>query len=215
MMDCAQWQSLLVDHLAGELEEDRAIQLEQHLAECCPCSAREEELRALMHEARARREWSAPEGMEERLLAVMRSGARRQPESVEAKAGTGAPWGSERAKAGTGAPWWHRPLEWVHSVPASAAAALFLLAGAGGFVLGSWTTGPGADAPGPRSSLGPERTDLLSASLVRTGHSVQAAMNAHSTRWPVKEGMGEPISRFSTAPSDAIRIPSYVLGDSL
>lgn len=215
MMDCAQWQSLLVDHLAGELDGERAIQLEQHLAECCPCSAREEELGSLMQEARARREWSAPEGMEDRLLAVMRSGGARGPESVAAKAGTGAPWESERAKAGTGAPWWHRPLEWVHSVPASAAVALFVLAGAGGFVLGSWTTGPGADAPGPRSSLGPERADLLSASLVRTGHSVQAAMNAYSTRWPVKEGMGEPISRFSAAPSDAIRIPSYVLGDSL
>lgn len=71
-MSCEAWQEALLDRVMDELREERAIQLEQHLAECAVCAEAMRRLERLMDRTRSADDWAADPGLEERLVAALR-----------------------------------------------------------------------------------------------------------------------------------------------
>jgi len=72
----------MVDHLAGEISEERAIRLEQHLAECAACAEEMQRLERFTDRARTANEWTADPDLEDRLVAALRrQHAARAPRS--------------------------------------------------------------------------------------------------------------------------------------
>jgi anti-sigma factor RsiW len=71
-MACESWSEELIDRLAGEISEERAIRLEQHLAECRACTEEMRRLERLVESTRSREEWTADSQLEERLVGTLR-----------------------------------------------------------------------------------------------------------------------------------------------
>ena len=89
-MECTRWFELLIDRLAGELAEDEAALLEQHLARCAHCRREEKRIAALLA-APASDGWSPGAEWPRRILDQahrMRTheGPARDPRSVAASA---------------------------------------------------------------------------------------------------------------------------------
>lgn len=219
MMDCLTWQERLVDFLAGELSEEKAILLEQHLAECNGCSDVEHELRELFSQAQASEEWAPAPEMEERLLSVMRRIPREGPQRVPAAASSSqvAPALVENPAAHTS--FLARGLRaFLRPIPAYAAVLILLITSSGAFWVGqiggngesSTGIGDGALALSQSSHLGGSlySGDRLRSSSPRAEGVELATALAH---WQDPS----PPSRFEPAPSDAIQIPGRVFGDSL
>jgi anti-sigma factor RsiW len=70
-MSCESCRDRLVDRLAGELSEEDAVLLNQHLAECAACSREEEQLRQLFAAARAGDSWRESGGLRGSLLEAL------------------------------------------------------------------------------------------------------------------------------------------------
>lgn len=71
-MACTEWKAMLIDHLAGELSEEDAVLLEQHLAECRACRREAEAMNHLYKSATAERVAVGDRGLEDRLVAALR-----------------------------------------------------------------------------------------------------------------------------------------------
>lgn len=81
-MSCESWHEALVDRVAGEISEERAIQLEQHLAECAACIEEVQRLERLIDSTRIRDDGTIDPGTEDRLVgALRRQHASRAPAS--------------------------------------------------------------------------------------------------------------------------------------
>ena len=115
------WKEMLVDHLADELDEENAILLEQHLAECPACTEDQRRLRELCDAAAPRLEWRPGQHLEAGLIRRLRAVSGRQSGNT--------PW--VRQSAALLGKLARRPL------PAYAAVPLVLLALAGGLWLGN------------------------------------------------------------------------------
>ena len=107
-MDCRRWTEALIDHLAGELPEEEAVLLEQHLAECETCRREERSLSGILA--------SPPEA----VGSPQADGCRPATETMPAGQATD-PAGAEPA--------------WMRRVLASGAAASARGPGSGGFPL--------------------------------------------------------------------------------
>ncbi|MCK4412412.1 MAG: zf-HC2 domain-containing protein [Candidatus Eisenbacteria sp.] len=127
-MNCEQWRDIIVDLLAGELDEEQAIQAEQHIAECDACAEEERLLRATLSAAAPPVEGIPSMRLRERVLETFR---RHQPEPAAAIAATPSLGGRLRHLLA-------RPL------PTYAAASLAVLA----LLAGLWLAGPGGIVPG-------------------------------------------------------------------
>jgi anti-sigma factor RsiW len=79
LMACETWSEDLIDRLAGEITEERKIQLEQHLAECPACTEELQRLEQLVDSSRSHEDWTADPRLEERLV-----GALRRPSTLRA-----------------------------------------------------------------------------------------------------------------------------------
>jgi anti-sigma factor RsiW len=71
-MSCESWREAILDRVAGEAGEERAIAVEQHLAECAACAAEARRLERLLGAAAPRGECAADAEMENRLAAELR-----------------------------------------------------------------------------------------------------------------------------------------------
>jgi len=71
-MSCEAWREAIIDRLAGELSEEQAIQLEQHLAECPECTVEARRLAEVLASALPCAEWVADPRIEARLVGEMR-----------------------------------------------------------------------------------------------------------------------------------------------
>ena len=81
-MSCESWHEEIIDRVAGEIGEERAIQLEQHLAECAACTAEMQRLERLIDSTRIRDDGPVDPGTEDRLVgALQRQHAWREPAS--------------------------------------------------------------------------------------------------------------------------------------
>lgn len=81
-MSCESWHDEIIDRVAGEIGEERAIQLEQHLAECAACTEEMCRLERLIDSTRVRDDGAIDPGMEDRLVgALRRQHASRAPAS--------------------------------------------------------------------------------------------------------------------------------------
>ncbi len=76
-MACDTWRRMIIDRLADELDEEDAVGLEQHLAECADCLRESERLRATLAAAARPTGWRTDTAMEEKLLGAMRTGGDR------------------------------------------------------------------------------------------------------------------------------------------
>jgi hypothetical protein len=230
-VSCDRWQSFIIDRLADELEEDDAIMLEQHLADCAACAGEERRLRLILQCAKEERaaiadgeaecmpdvtQHAAGAAMEERLVAILREQrqaaaregiARRDAEA----AGLGRPPSGERA-AGFRS---RNPLRiLITPVPALAALALVCIAAFGGLWFGkqhavqtdrriSTETGrlPGEEPTPPRDSQ-----DRLAEARRGTSGTPVVAMPREQRQTAVA---------FVSAPVDAFALSSAVERDTL
>jgi hypothetical protein len=127
-----------LDRLTDELDEDQAVRLEQHLAQCEECAQEEQRVRNLLDAAVPRKEWTPEPSMEDRLLREMRS----------YRARTEARFQRTPVKSPS-SHWWTSVRDVLrHRVPVYAAAAALVVAIGSGFWLGNATQNP-ADAASP------------------------------------------------------------------
>ena len=71
-MSCESWKEAILDRVAGEASEEKAIAVEQHLAECAACAEEARRLARLLAATGPREEWAAGSQMEERLVRELR-----------------------------------------------------------------------------------------------------------------------------------------------
>jgi hypothetical protein len=138
---------LILDRLTDELDEDQAVRLEQHLAQCEECAQEEQRVRSLLDAAVPRKEWTPEPSMEDRLLREMRSHRAR----------TGARF--QRTPVKSPSPHWWASLRDVmrHRVPVYAAVAALIVAVGSAFWLGNATQNP-ADSTFPMGTA-PSRVE--------------------------------------------------------
>lgn len=185
-MSCEGWNEKIIDRLAGELPDDEAILLEQHLAECPSCSGEERRLHEIVAAAVGAEPWREGEGLRPALRAELRalrghdaSGAPRS------EAGTSrAPFTGLRARI-------LAPL--ARPVAAYAAIALVVLGAAFGFWMGDRTASSRARA----NPIAPARSVPGGESRVGETGALLATRN------------------FAVTPADAIPVTSGTLADSL
>ncbi len=86
MIEC-RWSPMIIDRLADELDEERAILLEQHLVECSSCKTEDRELRHLLGAAGPIENGTAGPGLLASLLPEVRRNRQAVSESPRAAIG--------------------------------------------------------------------------------------------------------------------------------
>jgi anti-sigma factor RsiW len=143
-VSCETWDEKIIETLAGELADDEAILLEQHLAECASCRREELALRSLAAATREGDAWRESPRLRATLVAELRSVTGRSKGARALDARGVEPGPLRRLMAAL-----ERPI-------AAYAAILLVVAGAGaGFRLGEMRVRDRVIAPG---RLEPART---------------------------------------------------------
>jgi anti-sigma factor RsiW len=206
-MGCDAWNEMLIDRLAGELDEEDSVLLEQHLDECPGCREEEQRLQEILEAQKTGPEWAPREGMLSGLLARMRLEVAGIPDRPPVPAAAGRPRIGRRFTGVFG--FLGRPL------PSYAALVLVLAATGGGFWIGrldrtdagqalvgqahrdrTGTGGREIEFPAPPA---PERTDR---SVLRGDQQMVASS--------ILEEIG-----FVPARADAVGLPAAAASDSL
>lgn len=187
-MSCEAWQEKIIDRIADELHDSEAIRLEQHLAECPACTSELERLQQLLEAAVPREEWAGDSGLEERLVAEMRT-LHRRPDSAER-------WRT----------FWQRPL------PAYSLVVMALIALVGGFWMGQT---PRSDPQSAAPSAGSAPT-IIPPAISPTGQAIAEESVALATALPERSAAARSTrARFVAVPSDAFGWERSSAPDSL
>jgi anti-sigma factor RsiW len=208
-MACEQWREALIERLVDELDEDQAIRLEQHLAECVACRREEAQLRMLFAAAAPAESWDVPPEIEKRLHAWLRAHAARglapsvprgaEPSSAASPAPGEAPAGArrrtQRARLGKGA-----AAGWLALLTGRMPAFAALPLAAAALLIGLWVGQ--ADHP-LRTEAGRDHAVLL------------GTISAGQQMVPFVDSLLISGNGFATSGADALSFARLVLPDSL
>jgi anti-sigma factor RsiW len=214
-MVCEMREETLIDLVAGELTEDEAVRVEQHLAECAPCRTEMNALALMTHPFVSEESWQPDAAMADRVLARAEAGG----------------WGPSPAlpSASSARSWLLVPFSWIRRpLPSYATVGFALLALAVGLFLGGGTgriAGRGvptqARAPiepsTPPSPLGERSTGRVTERLTARPAEGDSSWWALSRESQGRAATGARVHRpiaFVAVYTDAMRLTTPGLRDS-
>lgn len=209
-MCCDGWREMIIDRLADELSEEDCVLLEQHLGNCESCRREEGELSKILAFASLGRDWSPQTAMETRLCGELR---RIRPASDSKM--------DDAASAETmPMPWSHRFRNRLSALvrrplPSYAVMLTVVVGGILGFWLGRSAT-PGSQT-NPGGGFDQVPTWEVAPSAQTPGRQ-QPGMPAGETKSFAASIQMDTVSGdlgFVVVQSDAMRLPGWVLADSL
>jgi hypothetical protein len=206
-MHCENWDEMLIDRVAGELREEDAVLLEQHLAECRDCLEEHLRLSEMLASQRESEAWIASPELLPRLLASMREPTPRPSVSRRASRFAGI-------RTGTSPAWTIRSI-FLRPLPTYAAAGLIVFAVGAGIFIGrsAGPEGPSAWRDGVSPGDLPENRLLEEAARPTSSpprDQAQQRLADSSLR-----GGSKAMMAFVAVQPDAMGLPTPVRRDSL